>query len=38
MLLRLSSDIDVESYIVVAGIPAKKVSDRPRYLQYDFDG
>lgn len=29
---------DVEPYSVVAGIPAKKVNDRPRDLQYEFDG
>ncbi len=29
---------DVESYAVVAGIPAKKVNERPRDLRYVFDG
>ncbi len=29
---------DVEPYAVVAGIPAKKVNDRPKNLQYVFDG
>lgn len=29
---------DVEPYAVVAGIPAKKVSERPRVLEYEFDG
>ena len=29
---------DVESYAVVAGIPAKKVNERPRTLRYNFDG
>ena len=29
---------DVEPYAVVAGIPAKKVNERPRNLQYEFDG
>lgn len=29
---------DVEPYTVVAGIPAKKVNDRPRDLQYIFSG
>lgn len=29
---------DVEPYAVVAGIPAKKVSERPRVLKYEFDG
>ena len=29
---------DVESYAVVAGIPAKKVNEHPRDLRYVFDG
>lgn len=29
---------DVEPYAVVAGIPAKKVSERPRVLKYEFTG
>lgn len=29
---------DVEPYTVVAGIPAKKVGERPRNLKYEFDG
>lgn len=29
---------DVESYAVVAGIPAKKVGERPRNLTYEFSG
>lgn len=29
---------DVEPFSVVAGIPAKKVSERPRNLEYNFDG
>lgn len=29
---------DVEPYCVVAGIPAKKVNERPRNLLYEFDG
>lgn len=29
---------DVEPYAVVAGIPAKKVSERPRNLTYNFKG
>ena len=29
---------DVEPYAVVAGIPAKKVGERPRRLVYEFDG
>lgn len=29
---------DVEPYAVVAGIPAKKVNERPRNLTYEFDG
>ena len=29
---------DVEPYAVVAGIPAKKVNERPRDLRYIFDG
>lgn len=29
---------DVEPYAVVAGIPAKKVGDRPRGLKYEFSG
>lgn len=29
---------DVEPYAVVAGIPAKKVSERPRNLRYEFNG
>jgi len=29
---------DVEPYTVVAGIPAKKVAERPRNLRYVFDG
>lgn len=29
---------DVEPYSVVAGIPAKKVNERPRNLKYVFDG
>lgn len=29
---------DVEPYAVVAGIPAKKVGERPRHLVYEFDG
>ena len=29
---------DVEPYAVVAGIPAKKVNDRPRDLRYEFKG
>jgi len=28
----------VEPYAVVAGIPAKKVNERPRYLTYQFNG
>lgn len=27
---------DVEPYAVVAGIPAKKVNERPRVLKYKF--
>ena len=29
---------DVEPYAVVAGIPAKKVSERPQVLKYEFNG
>ena len=29
---------DVEPYAVVAGIPAKKVGERPRDLRYEFNG
>lgn len=29
---------DVEPYAVVAGIPAKKVNERPRNLRYEFKG
>jgi len=29
---------DVEPYAVVAGIPARKVNERPKVLRYDFDG
>jgi acetyltransferase-like isoleucine patch superfamily enzyme len=29
---------DVEPYTVVAGIPAKKVNERPKDLLYEFDG
>ena len=29
---------DVEPYAVVAGIPAKKVSERPHDLRYEFKG
>jgi len=29
---------DVEPYAVVAGIPAKKVGERPQVLKYEFDG
>ena len=29
---------DVEPYAVVAGIPAKKVNERPKNLLYEFDG
>ena len=29
---------DVEPYSVVAGIPAKKVNERPRDMKYEFDG
>lgn len=29
---------DVEPYAIVAGIPAKKVSERPRNLRYEFKG
>ncbi len=29
---------DVEPYAVVAGIPAKKVNERPKDLRYDFKG
>ena len=29
---------DVEPYTVVAGIPAKKVNERPQNLLYEFDG
>ena len=29
---------DVEPFTVVAGIPAKKVGERPRNLLYEFDG
>lgn len=29
---------DVEPFSVVAGIPAKKVSERPRNMEYNFDG
>ena len=29
---------DVEPYAVVAGIPAKKISERPRDLRYEFKG
>lgn len=29
---------DVEAFSVVAGIPAKKVGERPRNLTYEFDG
>lgn len=29
---------DVEPYTVVAGIPAKKVNERPRNLRYEFKG
>ena len=29
---------DVEPYAVVAGIPARKVGERPRRLVYEFDG
>lgn len=29
---------DVQPYSVVAGIPAKKVGERPKDIQYEFDG
>ena len=29
---------DVEPFTVVAGVPAKKVNDRPTNLRYEFDG
>lgn len=29
---------DVEPYTIVAGIPAKKVGERPKVLKYNFDG
>lgn len=29
---------DVEPYAVVAGIPARKVNERPKVLRYNFDG
>lgn len=29
---------DVEPYAVVAGIPARKVGERPRVLTYEFNG
>ena len=29
---------NIEPYSVVAGIPAKKISERPRNLKYNFDG
>lgn len=29
---------DVEPYAVVAGIPAKKVNERPKVLTYNFTG
>ena len=29
---------DVEPYAVMAGIPAKKIGERPRDLKYSFDG
>lgn len=29
---------DVEPYAVVAGIPAKKVNERPKDLKYEFNG
>lgn len=29
---------DVEPYSVVAGIPAKRIGERPRDLKYEFDG
>ena len=29
---------DVEPYAVVAGIPARKVNERPMNLNYEFDG
>lgn len=29
---------DVEPYSVVAGIPAKKIGERPKNLKYNFDG
>jgi acetyltransferase-like isoleucine patch superfamily enzyme len=29
---------DVEPYAVVAGIPAKKVNERPHDLRYEFKG
>lgn len=29
---------DVEPYAVVAGIPARKVGERPRHLKYEFSG
>lgn len=29
---------DVEPYSVVAGIPARKISERPKNLRYNFDG
>ena len=29
---------DVEPYAVVAGIPAKKVGERPQILTYEFSG
>jgi acetyltransferase-like isoleucine patch superfamily enzyme len=29
---------DVEPYSVIAGIPAKKIAERPKNLQYEFSG
>lgn len=29
---------DVEPYAIVAGIPAKKIGERSKYLRYEFDG
>ena len=29
---------DVQPYAVVAGIPAKKVNERPQPMTYEFDG
>ena len=36
--LDVPESLDVEPYAIVAGIPARKVGERPRDLRYEFTG